>query len=833
MNHNCKIFKKTIAAFLIFVFCFTSNVCASISNVSVDSAAVMYPKQLDDGRDISSLTVENIPCALDASLKNDLDENGVEQIGIDYEDAAEMSSLTTLNSDGTKTLHMFSEPIKYFDNSCNAIKFIDNSLIDSTTSEYALENKANDLKIFFPENVQKGIALVKNKYKLTMIPYNNGISSNYSLLESKENVSNEMVEYCDVFGKGTDLQYITTSTGVKENIVLESYTGQNEFIYVFDAPGLVPKLNITDDEVAAESTDMGQTLSFIDEYSGDIVWNLDNLWAKDSYVNQDGFDAGRITYDCFYRVEKIEEYKYLVTVVVNKDFIDKATYPVVIDPTTSVPISSTTILDGYYNDSGTRDTTSAQMLTGNGHIIYEKLTQEGINQLCHINPSQINSAHYIARYRSDSTCYVPTHCYASTQNLDMDTATYNDVKNARSTSLIPTFNDLPYSPSWQLSTNFDIHGLLAAWIQYELDSTNGFSHDNGFIIDQVTTSNNTIRIYGADLGLPQYTYISVNYNDYVETINENTIYDRTAYKNHRRNFSFTPTSVGTYVIRTIGQATDGDYVGDPSMFLTRSGTTVSNDDCAQITSGYVSQTLNCLMEIVVNSSTVNVPITIGIQDTCLNYTKYKLVVSKKRYATINNYYDNGWVSWTDQEYGSGTAVSKIEGYQDHADQLYWEYFGLYITHTQAPQLFTNYTYTNGCTCNNIYNAFISAGHAGSCTTTNVIWSGYETIDGMSSDHAYGINTPPFVCVMTSIGDPSDLRNSYMHEVLHNLAAYDHYCKKDLYNDNDYPCDLIHCHECGEDPYIDPHCVMRNCNNDRICNDCFYDVLNHLNSGSGH
>ena len=95
------------------------------------------------------LTVENVP----ACLAEDLGLNSRDIIGISSQDYHDLSSVVTINGDGTETLFMFGQPVKYIDNETGEVRFIDNA-IEETSKFRKSElitidfiNDANQLKI--------------------------------------------------------------------------------------------------------------------------------------------------------------------------------------------------------------------------------------------------------------------------------------------------------------------------------------------------------------------------------------------------------------------------------------------------------------------------------------------------------------------------------------------------------------------------------------------------------------------------------------------------------------------------------------------------------------
>ena len=106
-----------------------------------------------------ALSLESIPEQLAQTIE--LDELSP-LAELNNADAEQLNSLTISNGDGTSTAYIFQGPIKYLDKETNSIKFIDNKLKESSKSagfleNYAYENTANDIKVYLPKKIKKGV----------------------------------------------------------------------------------------------------------------------------------------------------------------------------------------------------------------------------------------------------------------------------------------------------------------------------------------------------------------------------------------------------------------------------------------------------------------------------------------------------------------------------------------------------------------------------------------------------------------------------------------------------------------------------------------------------
>ena len=173
------------------------------------------------------LTLESIPAELAQTLE--LDELSP-LAELNDADEEQLNSLTISNGDGTSTAYIFQGPIKYLDKETNSIQFIDNKLKASDKSsgfleKYAYENTANDIKVYLPKKIKKGVDMEYENISINMRPeiINNekGVLKEYAFAGE----TMEVMEYPDAFGEGYHLQYQPINRGLKENILVEKYNG--------------------------------------------------------------------------------------------------------------------------------------------------------------------------------------------------------------------------------------------------------------------------------------------------------------------------------------------------------------------------------------------------------------------------------------------------------------------------------------------------------------------------------------------------------------------------------------------------------------------------------
>ena len=140
--------------------------------------------------------------------------------------------------------------------------------MDSLFSGKAYTNKADDVKVSLPGNLNNGVALEWSGRAMASQELFSSESEAVSLAAQPEPAADTAVAakdytfrmtpadgvsarpareqgspfvcYEGAFGEGTRLEYKAVQGGIKENLVLESNPGVNEFSFTVDAPGLVP-----------------------------------------------------------------------------------------------------------------------------------------------------------------------------------------------------------------------------------------------------------------------------------------------------------------------------------------------------------------------------------------------------------------------------------------------------------------------------------------------------------------------------------------------------------------------------------------------------------------
>lgn len=247
-------------------------------------------------------------------------------------------SIVYQNKDGSKTMYYFDEPVKYTDEN-GTVCDKSTKLSESDKDGYAFVSADNDINVYMPEQLdnETGIIVKSGEYTIEMSPVDSDKANVSDIITETVNKYDEhdIVEYTDVFGDDTTIEYSAQLNGVKENIILDRYNGKNEFSFDVDTNGLVLReedgyFSIVDDEINEVVGTVSEVILF------------DSSNGENTIVPQ-GYVTG-------YTAVQNDDGRYTITITLDNEWLEnEAVYPVVIDPTikinTSGSGSSKTILD--------------------------------------------------------------------------------------------------------------------------------------------------------------------------------------------------------------------------------------------------------------------------------------------------------------------------------------------------------------------------------------------------------------------------------------------------------------------------------------------------------
>ena len=258
-------------------------------------------KQAEEQIVKTAVSEENLPDSLDAETI--IADGYVARLNSEEQS---LSEIVLEKEDGTRSLYLFGENVKYIDENGEVADKSNNAVRRGS----AYVNEGNDVEVILPATLTAGIAVTGDELNITMKPLADKIGRS---LSPAVKTADDTVVYSDVFDSSTNIEYTYTYGGVKENIILESYNGKNSFDYEITTGGL----SLYEDKgtllLADESGDVKATLGEVIVFSAD---NKNNTFGK-------------------YKVEELEKNnRYKVTLTVDKEYLtDPDTkYPVKINP---------------------------------------------------------------------------------------------------------------------------------------------------------------------------------------------------------------------------------------------------------------------------------------------------------------------------------------------------------------------------------------------------------------------------------------------------------------------------------------------------------------------
>ena len=346
---------------LLIVSMLLSGICIPIAAADTESGISTNDLSLNADTSVSSLTSADLPETM--TLAAAMSAGHVRRL---RDEEPDLYTVVFENADGTNTAYIFSEPVKYDDNgvirdkSTSIFAIASSDALPSAignASSYAYKTTNNDVKVYFGTSSSQGVSLTYQEYTIRSYPETSGGgASTYALPQqasgvlsttaigyASENAKNAL-QYASGVGRGSVLEYIPTLNGLKENIVLSSFTGQTAFAFRYETNGLA--LRECDGEV-----------QFIDPETEEVVGRFAPII---SYGADGERSLGSLTVTPI-----VENQTYRVTVNVDEQFLRDAAYPVTVDPT--VTMGSANLHDlTLYHSTGVDPDTEEPMIHAGG-----------------------------------------------------------------------------------------------------------------------------------------------------------------------------------------------------------------------------------------------------------------------------------------------------------------------------------------------------------------------------------------------------------------------------------------------------------------------------------
>ncbi len=352
-----------------------------------------------------------------------------------------------LNSDGTRSMEYFGEPVKYVDIEGN----VKDKLLTFREERNGFYAEQSDIAYFFEKNLGNGIALSFDKTEVLMFP--SGVDCEGQLSDDRETLTYR----CD---SSTEYEYLLTYSGYKENIIVSEYTGRTEYKFVYLTNG------------ASIKQFEGKT--FISDKNGNIRAMFSDVvvYTADEKNNT----VGEMTVE-----ELAENERYLLTIRLDDEYLSdpNTVYPLIVDPSIDIVYGENGV-DGTYIEDATINSSAGT--SGNGNSVFVGLRSTyGIARLLVSFPgldlSPIYSSSYIvsAKYRMrDLMCY-STHLPVEVHQFN--TTWYENTVNWSNTSpnnynatILDTQtvyyrngNYIPEGSTYSNTYDFDITGAVRNW----------------------------------------------------------------------------------------------------------------------------------------------------------------------------------------------------------------------------------------------------------------------------------------------------------------------------------------------------------------------------------
>lgn len=403
-------------------------------------------------------------------------------------DEETLSTYVFLNSDGSKTVYYLDEPVKYVDATGNIIEK-DLALTESSNGYITTQN---NVTLSLPVNPSSGIRLTHADNTVSLIPQGG------TLAGTAQKSGNTLI-YPNYYGNGISLAYTPTLSGVKEDIILNSYAGTNSFTFTLNTGGLNlyqsgANWYLAETELSETRINLGQVVT----YDARGRFNIGTMTAQTLI-------AGR---------------SYSVTITADEEFLtaETTTYPVTIDPTL-------TFTDGTYLSSSIEDATiyegKPNLNTGTWqyhHIGYyddEYGTGQTVVRLSNLITSEV----YLATSANGITS-AKFYVREASGNPSGTVNLYPIVTNVSWTETGITWNNKgSYGTTAYASTTlpsnksacFDITQLVTDWKHGLKNAT------AGFVLVASPSNSDVESLYSSEYSTSSYRpYVSVTYKNSIQ-----------------------------------------------------------------------------------------------------------------------------------------------------------------------------------------------------------------------------------------------------------------------------------------------------------------------------
>ena len=217
------------------------------------------------------------------------------------------------NKDGTYSMYIFASPIQYKTDS-DEYAIIDNTVIDSSKMGFAFENKANNIKTYFPKTLSQLFKVEKGADYLEFKPDWDVNSFSEAKRIIFTNMYGDKVSAVIYESKEMDLAFYPTKTGIKIEIILKEKTDCKGFAFM-----------VKSSAASCENKQNGYVLFKGGGENQSIIYGPLVKYTADNGTHFDVTTQMKINKD---------EDDYQVEMIINEDIIGntKTRYPVKLDP---------------------------------------------------------------------------------------------------------------------------------------------------------------------------------------------------------------------------------------------------------------------------------------------------------------------------------------------------------------------------------------------------------------------------------------------------------------------------------------------------------------------
>lgn len=473
-----------------------------------------------------------------------------------YEKETSLDTVLFANKDGSETVYIFNEDVKYRDESGNIAdksnKLYSNIESRAYSTDYSYVNKENDINTYFPKSLKTdvGVSVEAQGQVIEMYPVSDVVSQVIA------DTDLHGVYYDDVFGEFTGIRYKPSFSGYKEDIILEKNVG-NKFSFILETDDLVPVLE--------------NGVIYIRDESGENFGVISPTYVYDSFAGDPSLDENRhFTYDNKFELTNVSYGKYELVVMVDEEFLDNpaTVYPVIVDPSIAITAasgSSKSILDTPIYNGGISGTAGLNQLAVVGYVD----SSYGSGRLLMRFPGLMNQSFMSEDYIIDSATLTLSECSGGSASSTIYAYNYTgpawDETTTYSSSV---YNGVGSSIDyWSFSypnyttRSYDITSAVKSW---QLNSSKG---NKGIIFKNNTSESDyskTKTFYTTEGATKPYltiTYVGDNVdfdNAHTISMNEVTVIDINT-SNQKRYFKFVAPSTGYYSFESLNNKNADPY----------------------------------------------------------------------------------------------------------------------------------------------------------------------------------------------------------------------------------------------------------------------------------